>query len=89
MPVTILPQTLKQPLSFMGECAGPAYGSDTSNPEKKNYRRGLTCVKDGHGRMLEFCDVFLKLKDTRTSYARVHAPRRGRSNRYSAFYSLL
>lgn len=59
--VTIMSQTLKQPLSFMGECAGPAYGSDTSNPEK-NYKRGLTCVKDGHGRMLEFCDVFLKIE---------------------------
>lgn len=59
--VTIMSQTLKQPLSFIGECAGPAYGSDTSNP-KKNYKRGLTCVKDGHGRMLEFCDVFLKIE---------------------------
>lgn len=59
--VTIMPATVKQPLSFMGECAGPAYGSDTSSPEK-NYKRGLTCVKDGHGRLLEFCDVFLKIE---------------------------
>ena len=59
--VTIMSQTPKNPITLMGECAGPAYGSDTSNPEK-NYKRGLTCVKDSHGRMLEFCDVFLKIE---------------------------
>lgn len=67
--VTILPQTIKNPITFMGECAGPAYGSDVSNPEK-NYKRGLACVKDGHGRMLEFCDVFLKIEGYSTRVMR-------------------
>lgn len=58
--VKILEQTLKNPISFMGQCAGIAYNSDASDPEK-NYKRGLSCVKDGHYRMLEFCDIYFEL----------------------------
>ena len=60
MPVTILSETIKNPLSFMGQCAGIAYDSDTTDPEK-NYKRGKQCVLDGHYRMLEFCDVFMEI----------------------------
>lgn len=58
--VTILEQTTKTPLTFMGQCAGIAYDSDTSDPVK-NYNRGYNCVRDGHGRMLEFCDIYFEL----------------------------
>lgn len=58
--VTILPSTIKKPLTTIGEYAGHCYGSDVSNSEK-NYKRGLNCVKSGHGRVLEFCDVHLQL----------------------------
>lgn len=58
--VKILEQTNKQPLSFMGQCAGIAYSSDTADQEK-NYKRGLSCVLDGHYRMLEFCDIYFEL----------------------------
>lgn len=58
MNVTILPQTVKNPITFMGECAGIAYDSDISD-NAKNYRRGRQCVADNHGRLLEFCDVFM------------------------------
>lgn len=59
--ITILDTTLKDPITHMGECAGIAYDSDTSDQEK-NYKRGLTCVRDHHYRMLEFCDVHMKIE---------------------------
>lgn len=59
--VKILNQTLKAPLSFMGQCAGIAYDSDTVDYQKC-YKRGLSCVKDGHYRMLEFCDIYFELE---------------------------
>lgn len=58
--VTILEETILTPITFIGQCAGIAYDSDTSNSEK-NYKRGLQCVKDRHYRMLEFCDVFMEI----------------------------
>lgn len=60
MSVTILSETIKNPLSFMGQCAGIAYDSDTTGSEK-NYKRGKQCILDGHYRMLEFCDVFMEI----------------------------
>lgn len=60
MGVKILPQTIKNPYTFMGQCAGIAYDSDTED-ESKCYKRGKRCVADGHGRMLEFCDVFMEI----------------------------
>ena len=59
--VTILDSTITNPISYMGQCAGIAYGSDTSDPEK-NYKRGLNCIKSGHYRMLEFCDIHFEVE---------------------------
>ena len=39
---------------------GPCYGSDTSNPEK-NYKRGMNSIRAGHGRVLEYADVWFIL----------------------------
>lgn len=44
----------------MGQCAGVAYDSDI-NDVSKCRKRGLQCVKDGHGRVLEFVDVYLAI----------------------------
>lgn len=60
MPVKIFNETIRNPIEKMGEYAGIAYGSDTSDSEK-NYKRGKQCVQDGHYRMLEFCDVFMEI----------------------------
>lgn len=60
MTVKILDATIKNPIEKMGEYAGIAYDSDTTDSEK-NYKRGKQCILDGHGRMLEFCDVFIKI----------------------------
>lgn len=58
--VIILESTTKNPISLMGERAGVCWGSDISDP-KKNYKRGLDCLKSGHGRVLEFVNVEMVL----------------------------
>lgn len=58
--VTILPQTTKQPITLIGQMAGVCYGADTSD-EAKNYKRGWDCITSGHGRTLEFPDIYMIL----------------------------
>ena len=58
--VTILPHTTKNPISLIGECAGVCWGGDTTNIDK-NYKRGLDCIQSGHGRTLEFVEVYMVL----------------------------
>lgn len=52
----------KKPIQLIGRCVGGCYGSDTSD-DAKNYKRGLNCIKDGHGRVLEYADVTLEIDD--------------------------
>lgn len=54
--VTILPETTRYPITLIGERAGVCWGADISD-EKKNYKRGLDCLKSNHGRTLEFVNV--------------------------------
>ena len=54
--------TYKYPVTMIGTEAGVCYGSDISNPEK-NYKRGIQCLKDGHGRTFEFPDVYMILDE--------------------------
>ena len=58
--VTILPYTTKNPISLIGEMAGVCWGADTSDPAK-NYKRGWDCIESGHGRTMEFPDVYMML----------------------------
>lgn len=58
--ITIQSSTTKHPISMIGYEAGICYGTDTSNKDK-NYKRGMDCLKSGHGRTLEFVDVFMTL----------------------------
>ena len=60
--ITILDTTTKNPITLMGERAGVCYDADISNPEK-NYQRGLDCIKSGHGRVMEFVNVEMIIKD--------------------------
>lgn len=59
--VTISDETTKFPITLIGRMAGLCYGSNTSD-EEKNYKRGLNCIKDGHGRVLEFPDVYVSIE---------------------------
>lgn len=56
--VIIQDATTVLPISLIGQEAGVCYGADTSDP-KKNYKRGLDCIKSNHGRTLEFPDVYV------------------------------
>ena len=59
--ITILSATTKDPITLMGECTGVCYGSDTSDPVK-NYKRGKDCITSGHGRALEYPQVYLVIQ---------------------------
>lgn len=58
--VTILPETTKDPISLMGRRAGVCWGADITD-EEKNYKRGLECIENNHGRVIEFPDVHMVL----------------------------
>lgn len=54
--VTILPETTRNPISLIGRRAGICWGADITD-EQKNYKRGLECLSNNHGRTLEFVNV--------------------------------
>lgn len=58
--ITILPETTKQPITMIGQMAGVCWGADTSDLEK-NYKRGWDCITSGHGRTLEYPDIYMIL----------------------------
>lgn len=58
--ITIMPETTKSPISLIGKCAGVCWGADTSD-NAKNYKRGMDCLKSGHGRTWEYPDVYMIL----------------------------
>ena len=54
--ITILPETTKNPITLIGHRAGVCWGADVTN-DKKNYKRGLDCIKANHGRALEYVNI--------------------------------
>lgn len=58
--VTILEETTKDPITLMGQRAGVCWGADITDKEK-NYKRGLNCLKSGHGRVMEYVNVEMVL----------------------------
>ena len=54
--ITILQETTKNPITLMGTRAGCCWNANITNDEK-NYKRGLDCIKSGHGRVMEFVNV--------------------------------
>lgn len=60
--ITILPETTKDPISLIGRRAGICWGADITDKEK-NYKRGLDCIKSGHGRTWEFVNVEMIIED--------------------------
>ena len=59
--VIIHPETLTNPITTIGKMVGICYGSDVSS-DVKNYKRGLNCMKAGHGRVMEFATCFMSLQ---------------------------
>ena len=62
MGVIIQDFTYKYPIQMIGTEAGVCYGSDTTNKEK-NYKRGIDCLENNHGRTWEFPDVYMILDE--------------------------
>lgn len=60
--VILLPETTKNPITLIGRRAGICWGADVSD-DKKNYNRGLDCLKDNHGRTFEFVNIEAVLHD--------------------------
>lgn len=54
--VIILPETTRNPISLIGRRAGICWGADITD-EQKNYKRGLECIENNHGRTLEFVNI--------------------------------
>lgn len=54
--ITILPETTQRPLTLMGMRAGVCYNSDIADDDK-NRKRGIGCLKSGHGRVMEYVNV--------------------------------
>ena len=54
--INILPETTTYPITLIGKRAGICYGADISD-DKKNYKRGLDCIKSNHGRVFEYVNV--------------------------------
>lgn len=59
--ITILPETTKDPISLMGRRAGICWGANIEDKEK-NYKRGLECIENNHGRVIEFPDVHMVIE---------------------------
>lgn len=47
------------PIQFIGQVAGICYNS--SNTEVANYKRGIKCIEENHGRVMEFIDVTIEI----------------------------
>lgn len=54
--ITILPETTKNPITLMGQRAGCCWNANITDNEK-NYKRGMDCIKSGHGRVMEYPNV--------------------------------
>lgn len=52
--------TTLYPITMIGKMAGVCWGADTSSSEK-NYKRGIDCLENEHGRTFEFPDVYATL----------------------------
>lgn len=52
--------TTVDPISMIGEEAGICWGADTTD-QKKNYKRGIDCLENEHGRTFELPDVYMIL----------------------------
>jgi len=52
--------TTRNPITMIGTEAGICWGADTSDANK-NYKRGLDCLENEHGRAFEFPDIYMIL----------------------------
>ena len=58
--VIIQGDTTKRPITLMGKEAGVCCDADFSDAQK-NYKRGVKCLEDNHGRVAEYPQVYIVL----------------------------
>lgn len=58
--VIIQEDTIERPITLMGKESGVCWGADTCD-DNKNFMRGLNCIKSGHGRVMEYPQVYMVL----------------------------
>lgn len=58
--IIVQDETTVNPITLIGKEAGVCYGSDITS-DAKNYKRGLMNLASGHGRVLEFPQVYLEI----------------------------
>lgn len=58
--VTILPETTRKPITLIGKRAGICWNANVEDDER-NYKRGLECLENNHGRTLEYVNVEMLL----------------------------
>ncbi len=56
--IIIQEETTRDPISLIGKEAGVCWGGNITDPEK-NYKRGLGCIQSGHGRTMEYPQVYM------------------------------
>lgn len=62
MKIELLDGTTENPLQKMGFNAGVCWGAPLDNKEK-NVKRAISCIKAGHGRVMEYVDIELVISD--------------------------
>lgn len=67
--ITILSETTKNPITLMGEMAGYTTRADVEDM-LKNYNRGIDCIEQNHGRVLEFPTLMIKMEGYSTRVIR-------------------
>lgn len=58
--VKVLTHTTDIPITTIGEMAGICWGADTKD-HIKNFKRGIECIRNNHGRTLEFPEIYLEI----------------------------
>lgn len=59
--IIVQEETTKDPISLIGREAGVCWGADVTDAAK-NYKRGMGCLADGHGRTWEYPQAYLILE---------------------------
>jgi thymidylate synthase (FAD) len=60
--ITILDYTTKEPLNMIGQMAGVCWNSPI-NDKEKNIKRAKACISSGHGRVMEYPDVYCVIEN--------------------------
>lgn len=60
--ITVLEETTKYPLELIGQMAGIAYNTDTTDKDK-NIKRAMSCIISEHNRVLEYPQVYLEIEN--------------------------